>query len=697
MKAAIFILVALTAFVAADHTLGTGFSTVTLTALGDNAQEVAVCGSGELATAFCQFTRPSSLFCAVSHDVVGATAAHLHNGPVGSNGGVVFPFTGALDNHFEETFTFTQDSDITDFLNGNFYLNIHTAACPSGTVRGQFDAGHNVYSNLNGNNEVPPSGASTTGVAVGIFDSAILTLQNVIHTDVNPITAAHIHNAPAGSNGGVIFGFTDLTNEINEMFTLDTSQTRELFGHNYYYNIHSPTFGSGEVRGQLAVADAIPRINYAFGLDGNQEVPPSGSGESGCANIWVDGTTGFMEYSIHHNVVNPTAAHIHLGAAGTNGAPVITLPTATSPITGSATLSAAQMDQLADGDFYVNIHSTTFGPGSIRGQIVQDHNKYAYLSGTQENPSITTASTGCAYLDFSGSSVTYTIFHDVPNPTNAHFHFGTVGNNGAVRYTLSGFTSPIIGTQTGLSASEQTELDSDSWYINIHSSENPSGEIRGQVLAIAPALVSGGGGDPHFWGFDGSDYDLRGASGSVYNLITDSDIQVNFQLTEFEKISAVYNSFIGSMGFVTSLGDSVIVDAGSDEVESSFTINGEFVAADDFQGVEGRSFSIKRVENHAVPKRLGFGNWHEVSAVFQVAFDRYSFEIFLIDTFGVASGELRFIDFTTALRGFGHNPEGTLGRTLQNEAAREVTSADDFLVQDGILGTDFRFNRFQME
>ena len=121
-----------------------------------------------------------------------------------------------------------------------------------------------------------------------------------------------------------------------------------------------------------------------------------------------------------------------------------------------------------------------------------------------------------------------------------------------------------------------------------------------------------------------------------------------------------------------------------------------------------------------MPKRLGFGNWHEVSSVFEVAFEHYSFEIFLIDTIGTASGELRFIDFTvsspilvgmavrrgtvresnrgqTALRGYGHNPEGTLGRTLQKEATREVTAAGDFIVQDGILGSDFRFNRFQME
>lgn len=604
------------------------------------------------------------------------TAAHLHNDAPGADGSVVFPFTGSLDNHFEETFTFASANDMNEFLNGRFYLNIHTTACPSGIIRGQFDAGNNVYSNLNGNNEVPPSGASTTGVAVGIFDSANLNLVNLIHTDVSPITAAHIHLGAVGTNGSPVFTFSDLTSEIQETFVLDIPMTRDLFGHNYYYNIHSNAFPSGEVRGQVAVADAIPRINYAFALDGNQEVPPSNSGESGCGLFWVDAVTGFMEYSIHHNVAGASAAHIHLGAAGSNGAIEITLPTATSPIVGSMTLSAAQMDNLADGLFYVNIHSPTFTSGSVRGQIVQSHTEYAYLSGTQENPSVTTSSTGCAFLDLSATSLSYTIYHDVSSPTAAHLHLGTVGNNGAVQVTLDHTINPIVGIASGLSAQAVSEIDADMWYINIHNAANPTGEVRGQVLGIAAALVAGGGGDPHFWGFDGSDYDLRGAAGDIYNLITDSDIQVNFQLVEFEPIAALYNSFIGTMGFATNLGESVIIDAGHEGVPASITINGEVVDAADFQGVEGRSFSIKRVENHNVPERLGFGKWHKVAEVYEVTFERYSFEIFFIDVMGQASGELRFLDFTTALRGYGHNPEGTLGRTLLKQASREVSTSE---------------------
>lgn len=65
-----------------------------------------------------------------------------------------------------------------------------------------------------------------------------------------------------------------------------------------------------------------------------------------------------------------TVAHIHGPAAACAfGQVLFTLPPG-SPKIGSETLSAAQAQDMLDGLHYVLIHSTVFGSGEIRGQIL---------------------------------------------------------------------------------------------------------------------------------------------------------------------------------------------------------------------------------------------------------------------------------------------------------------------------------------
>ncbi len=67
-----------------------------------------------------------------------ATAAHLHVGEPGKNGGVAVPlFAGAAaKSPFEGEATLT-DAQATDLLAGKLYANIHTEANKAGEIRGQ--------------------------------------------------------------------------------------------------------------------------------------------------------------------------------------------------------------------------------------------------------------------------------------------------------------------------------------------------------------------------------------------------------------------------------------------------------------------------------------------------------------------------------------------------------------------------------
>jgi hypothetical protein len=70
-----------------------------------------------------------------------------------------------------------------------------------------------------------------------------------------------------------------------------------------------------------------------------------------------------------------TVAHIHMGAVGVAGNPVFTLEASgpfTSPINyTSPALTASQISDLMANLYYVNIHSTAFPNGEIRGQLIK--------------------------------------------------------------------------------------------------------------------------------------------------------------------------------------------------------------------------------------------------------------------------------------------------------------------------------------
>ncbi len=66
-----------------------------------------------------------------------ATGGHFH-GPakMGQNAGVALPFTGNLESPIRGTATLTS-AQMEDVMNGNWYVNLHTAASPGGEIRGQ--------------------------------------------------------------------------------------------------------------------------------------------------------------------------------------------------------------------------------------------------------------------------------------------------------------------------------------------------------------------------------------------------------------------------------------------------------------------------------------------------------------------------------------------------------------------------------
>ena len=121
------------------------------------------------------------------------------------------------------------------------------------------------------------------------------------------------------------------------------------------------------------VADTVKQGMVAS-LTGAQEVPgPGDTDGSGRAEITIVDATDNICYDINvRNIAPATAAHIHRGAPGMDGPPVVTLE---APADGDSKGCISAPGALADeieanpAGFYVNIHNAEFPAGAVRGQL----------------------------------------------------------------------------------------------------------------------------------------------------------------------------------------------------------------------------------------------------------------------------------------------------------------------------------------
>jgi hypothetical protein len=117
---------------------------------------------------------------------------------------------------------------------------------------------------------------------------------------------------------------------------------------------------------------AIPPKTFIAALSSSQEVPPTGTTGKGGGVVQLDGSeTGAKVGLIFSNLSSSQIdAHIHGPVAvGVNGPVVFPLPAGT--VTDHAiSPTAQQVSDLKAGQQYMNVHTTNFNSGEIRGQLL---------------------------------------------------------------------------------------------------------------------------------------------------------------------------------------------------------------------------------------------------------------------------------------------------------------------------------------
>ena len=124
----------------------------------------------------------------------------------------------------------------------------------------------------------------------------------------------------------------------------------------------------------LTSATARAETFYAY-LSGAQEVPAVATNATGYARIFVNESTGQLTFTVVFNGLSSTqtASHIHApGAIGASAGVAINFGAVggtSGTVSGTTTITPTQLSQLRAHLGYVNVHSTNFGGGEIRGQL----------------------------------------------------------------------------------------------------------------------------------------------------------------------------------------------------------------------------------------------------------------------------------------------------------------------------------------
>ena len=342
---------------------------------------------------------------------------------------------------------------------------------------------------LSGDQEVPTP-TTTGGIGTGTltFDPSTLAISGGIAINGITATAAHIHQADAGSNGAVIVPLTESAAGSGNWVVpsgsvLTQAQATALAAGGLYFNAHTAANPGGDIRGQIG------RSVFAVQMSPAQEVPANTTTASGSGLLVLDPVTKKFTARITLTGMTANAAHIHNAAIGSNG-PVIFPLSETAAGSGiwaaaaDATMTDEQIALLNAGSLYFNAHSTALPGGQVRGQLGRNV-RFASLDGAQEVPPYLTVATGTGTLvvDPVTRAASGSIALKAITATAAHVHIGAPGVNGPVIIPLTDAGGGVFNVPAGavLTADQFRAYKQGELYFNAHTALYPAGEIRGQI------------------------------------------------------------------------------------------------------------------------------------------------------------------------------------------------------------------------
>jgi hypothetical protein len=349
---------------------------------------------------------------------------------------------------------------------------------------------------MNGAQEVPATSSSGVGVATFHYNNTgdTLCVTMTVNGLSGPITGAHIHEGPVGVSGPISVDLVPFLsgNSLQATLTgatLASLDKEDLFGGQYYINVHTAANPGGEIRGQILLEEDRGMMVNLIGANENPPVTTNGRG------------LAFFKLSSHNQKLNIyvvldslngviSGAHLHSGKAGING-PVIEnlMPFLNGNVINATVDPTLYLNAIWADSVYINVHTAINPGGSIRGQLHFEPYLHfdARMNGIQEVPPTATSAQGLSVLrvNYTLDSIWFDVLtHGLTGPINAgHLHHGAFGVSGAVRIPFPAATivgSHISGKALLLDSLREFLLKGE-LYSNVHTTIYPGGEMRGQA------------------------------------------------------------------------------------------------------------------------------------------------------------------------------------------------------------------------
>ena len=461
-----------------------------------------------------------------------AGGSHIHTADAANIGGITFGLTVDLDDDLkggkykaaDNTFTITDDEKAS-LMNGGTYVNIHTSEVNSGELRGQV---------LNIDNAFPARGFGITspadGAEIEVSSDPNANVEVTWDATTDPNNDLLVYTWQAALDRafsvvvfqqkvGVATSLTLPQDVIDGLLApvLPIGQSITIF--------HRAVASDGSVctegeASSLTVTRVAPpeEMTFVSTLAGTQSVPAFNSPGSGTVTGVLTGNSLAVSGTFMGLAGDFAASHIHMAPAGRTGGVIFPLTeTLDADLSGGSyaaahntfELSDEQVQTLKDRYYYVNIHTMALGSGEIRGQLLPMSEKYlaTSLKGANENPPAASTGTGNVVLEITGNTLIATGgFNDLVGDFamqiagGSHIHTADAANIGGITFGLTvdldddlkGGKYKAADNTFTITDDEKASLMNGGTYVNIHTSEVNSGELRGQVLNIDNAFPARG-------------------------------------------------------------------------------------------------------------------------------------------------------------------------------------------------------------
>jgi len=441
------------------------------------------------------------------------TSAAIYIGSEVNNGEVLFDLTNDLLGNRITTFITGSEleENLAELLKGNIYLQAASDIHPTGELRGQVHlaAEYNFVAELNSEEVIP----SITSNAYGLgsfeltFDKERLNFRIICQNMSGSINDAKLHIGDIGIVGNEIEDVSTFIdgNTIFGSIEASAELLNNIFNEEVYINVSTADFPDGEIRAQLKLNKGL---SFEVFADGQQMVPIENSPAKGIAVFRLSPTLD----SLYYNIVATNIAsslnycHFHIGAAGeAYGGLQLDFSNTINGNSSKGFLTGGQISNTAIkhlllGELALIFHTNAFPNGQIRGQTIKfAHEGYTIqIDGLQEVPVVITAAYGtgvlsinrdrsCAYYNWLAGDLS-------SEATAAQLMHAPVGSVGPVIFDMtdmmqaSGTQAKAKGAWKTTTAEPFSDFNADliaenSVYLNINTTNNVDGEIRGQILS----------------------------------------------------------------------------------------------------------------------------------------------------------------------------------------------------------------------